>query len=61
LCPSDERYNKKPDINDEADILVCVVKADTDDLLKEDTLHKMCRITEAARDYGENRGVPPFV
>ncbi|CAL8237054.1 unnamed protein product [Boreogadus saida] len=51
LCPSDERYNKTPNINDKADILVCVVRADIDPMLKEDTLAKMNRITAAARDY----------
>ncbi|XP_056461813.1 interferon-induced protein 44-like [Gadus chalcogrammus] len=52
FCPSDERLNKKPDINDKADILVCVVRADTGTLLKNDTLAKMKLITVAARDYG---------
>ncbi|CAL8405070.1 unnamed protein product [Boreogadus saida] len=52
FCPSDERYHKKPDINDKADILVCVVRANLDRMLKDDALAKMKRITTAARDYG---------
>ncbi|XP_056462576.1 interferon-induced protein 44-like [Gadus chalcogrammus] len=42
---------KTPDINDKADILVCVVRADTF-MSRGDTLAKMNRITAAARDYG---------
>ncbi|XP_030200368.1 interferon-induced protein 44-like [Gadus morhua] len=52
LRPSDEGYNKTPDINDKADILVCVVRADPDPMLKEVALAKMKCITKAARDYG---------
>ena len=61
LHPSDEGYNENPDRNDMADILVCVVSANAVPFLKDDTLNKMQIIRTAARDYGENRGVPPCV
>ena len=52
---SDEGYNQTPDRDDPADILVCVVSANTLPFMTDENLGKMNRITTAARDYGENK------
>ncbi|KAG7243637.1 hypothetical protein INR49_011194 [Caranx melampygus] len=52
LSETDQSYNSSPTLNNKVHVLVCVVAADTLDILDDETMKKMREIRLAARDMG---------